>query len=125
MLRCLVILCVGIVALGILVGPLAPMARASSVPPGWGSAPWISDMSCTAVGGIAGAYTISGHVVNNPPPGTQVTISGIAGNYVVNVNPDGSFSCALFVGAGVTGTVTGQASTPGGQTSNSISDLLL
>jgi hypothetical protein len=125
MLRRLVILCVGIVALGILVSSLAPMARASSVPPGWGSAPWISDLSCTAVSGIAGVYAISGHVVNNPPPGTQVTISGIAGNYVVNINGDGSFNCAISVAPGVTGTVTGQASTPGGQTSNSVSDLLL
>src|SRR5262245_28119683 len=101
MLRRLVAVCTVIVALGTLSLAPAPIALAGdSVPPDQGTAPWISDFSVCQVAGAAGAYTMSGHVINNPPPGTTVTITGVAGTKTLTVNADGSFSGTVSVPPG-------------------------
>ena len=122
MLRRLVVACALIVALG----PLTPVAQArDAVPPDQGTGPYISDFSVCQVAGAAGIYTMSGHVVNNPPPGTTVTITGVAGTKTLTVNADGSFSGTVSVPPGTTGGVDATAQTPSGQSSNTRTDLLI
>ena len=126
MLRRLVVVCALIVALFTVALASTPVVQArDAVPPDQGTAPYISDFLVCQVAGVAGTYTMSGHVINNPPPGTTVTITGVAGTKTLTVNADGSFSGTVYVAPGTTGGVDATAQTPSGQSSNTRTDLLI